>query len=175
MKINWSILDDEMNELKDATIETFDERGNIEGQFEIIFNKMKFGYVDNEIPFGNELLISWFTILNKAINELKKQGYVIFYIPDSPKWLEIQEKENVLFISKLELMERNVDFLITGKNQLNLFRKIKQTDKIKKYEFINCVHSTTTEFINRIWSINKSLRDSDTIRAIIDLDKENMH
>ncbi|WP_459477382.1 hypothetical protein [Clostridium saccharoperbutylacetonicum] len=166
MKINWNILKEDIDKLKENTIETFDMYGNIDGQFEITFDTIKFGYVDTEIPFGNELLLSWFTILIKAVIELNKQGYVVFYLPDTTKWLEIQEKENVLFVSKLELIEKNVDFLITGKNQPNLFNKTNHIDKIEKCKFINCVLNESKEFINYICSINKKLKDSITIKEI---------
>lgn len=166
MEINWSILNDGIDELKEHTAETFDMCGNIDGQFEIIFDTIGFGYVDTEIPFGNELLLSWFTILNKAVSELKKQGYVIFYIPGTPKWLEIQQKENTLLVSKLELIGKSADFLITGKNQLSLFNKISQVDKVEKCEFINCVLSKSKEFISHVCSINESLKDSITLKEI---------
>lgn len=166
MKIDWNILNEGIDELKEHTIETFDMYGNIDGQFEMAFDTIEFGYVDTEIPFGNELLLSWFNILNKAVIELKKQGYVIFYIPGTPKWLEIREEKNILMVSKLELIGKSADFLITGKNQLNLFNKINQVDKVEKCEFINCVLSKSKEFINYVCSINESLKDSVTIKEI---------
>jgi len=170
MKVRFNILEEQLKELKHTTIEEFDDFANIEGQFELIIGNIRFGYVDNEIPFSNELLISWFKILNKVLVELiENSQYVIFYIPDSHKWLEIVVQEDSFNIAEVELIEKDVEFLITNKRCSNLFKYNNKVDIIGKKEFVNCILENTSEFINNISNINEQLIRSKTMQELIEL------
>ncbi|OOM76560.1 hypothetical protein [Clostridium sp. BL-8] len=170
MKIKFNILEDQIEELTHISKEEFDEFGNVEGQFELIIGKIRFGYVDNEIPFSNELLISWFKILNKVLLELMENSrYIAFYIPDALNWLEIMVEEDTFFVKELELVEKSVQFLITNKRCSNLFKESANVDVVKKEEFINCILKSTEEFINNILNINEQLMQSKTMQELIEL------
>lgn len=170
MQIKFNILEEQLKELKYTSVEEFDDFANIEGQFEFIIGNIRFGYVDNEIPFSNELLISWFKILNRVLGELiGNSKYVTFYIPDSHKWLEIEVQGDSINISEAELIDKNVGFLITNKRCSNLFKYSNKVDAIGKKEFINCILENTNKFINNISNINEQLICSKTMQELIEL------
>lgn len=170
MEIRFNILEEQLKELKHTSVKEFDDFANIEGQFEFVIGNIKFGYVDNEIPFSNELLISWFKILNKVLEELiENSNYVIFYIPDSYKWLELEVKGDSISITELKLTEKNVEFLITNKRYSNLFKYSTKVDVIGKKEFFNCILKNTDKFINNVLDINENLICSTTMQELIEL------
>ena len=170
MKIRFNILEEQLQELKYISIEEFDEFANIEGLFEFIIDNIRFGYVDNDIPFSNELLISWFKILNRASMELiENNKCIVSYIPDSNKWLEIEIQGEKIKITELELMEKNVEFLINNQKCSDLFKYSNKIDVIEKKEFINCILENTHKFINNISNINEKLIYSKAMQELISL------
>ena len=172
MEIKFNILEEKLEELKSISNKEFDEWGNIEVQFELIINNIRFGYVDNDVPFANELIISWLKILNNVALKLKNSNRVIFYIPYSTKWLEIIVDKEILNINEIEPIEKNIEFLITDKNYSNLFRYCNKSEIIDKSDFIYCIVGSSRNFINYISDINEDILLSTTMKELINVSLE---
>jgi hypothetical protein len=166
MEINWLVLEEEIKRLRDCELMSFNRCGIVEGQFEIVFEKIRFGYVNKDIPFGNELILLWFKILNKAIIELNHNRYAIFIVPDTPYWLEMDMRDDKIFITKLESEVENINFLVTGERKIDLFNKIGIVDIVEKDKFINLVRIRSKEVINFICHINGRLKNSIGIKEL---------
>lgn len=168
MKNKFNIPEEELEELRSISNKEFDEWCNIEGQFELIINNIRFGYVDNDVPFANELIISWLKILNNVALKLKENSnIVVFYIPDSTRWLEIIVDKEILHINEIEPIEKNIEFLITDKNYSNLFKYCNKSELIDKNDFIYCIVNSSRNFINYISNINEDILLSKTMKELI--------
>ena len=169
MEINWLILEEEVKRLRECELMVFNKAGIIEGQFEIVFEKIRVGYVHKDIPFGNELILLWFKILNKAVIELNHNRYAIFIVPDTPYWLEMDMRDDKILITTLESKVENINFLVTGEKRIDLFNKIGIVDIVEKDKFINLVRIRSKGLINFICHINGRLKNSIGINELSEL------
>lgn len=79
--IKYKISNEIIDDISGLDAKGFDrEYGDLEGQFELNFNGDRQGFVHDDIPFGNELLFSWFKFLNQVALKLSDNDYVAFYV-----------------------------------------------------------------------------------------------
>ncbi|MRX73033.1 hypothetical protein GJU40_12865 [Bacillus lacus] len=158
---------DDIIELDESSFD--DEYGEIYGQFELNFNEYKQGFVHEEIPFGNELLISWFKLINKVVLTLNTNDYVAFPIMETDDyWIELICKEDLISVKKVKDNHHKrtlYEFIIT--KPFEEFSDEWKTTDIKRLEFINEVKLKTKQFIKDVATINKNLLKSQSLNELV--------
>ncbi|MCT4687612.1 hypothetical protein [Vallitalea sp.] len=100
IKIDYKINMDVINNISKSDI---NEISDIEGQFKISFGDNIIGYVDDEIPIYDELLVHWFSLLNKALELMNQESFVALTLPDRyNRWLLFENNENKLKVIYIE-------------------------------------------------------------------------
>lgn len=167
--INYGILDEEKNRiLKLKNIKEFDSNiSEIMGQIELIFNNSKEGFVDNDIPYSGEFLITWFNRLNSVLIQLKTDSFVAMELPDSDNiWLEFKVDNEKVLVSKTRAEKTNIDKFV-----VNLPKRRKELfwcESISKDELVDTIIDTTGSFIKDILSINELLSESKEFKRLKD-------
>ncbi|HEY9060733.1 MAG TPA: hypothetical protein VIO64_09565 [Pseudobacteroides sp.] len=82
--IRYRIPEQVLNEISSLDAIEFDASFNdIEGQIELNFNGNKYGLCHNDVPFGQELLLFWFGLLDTVVTRLEETHYVAMRIPET--------------------------------------------------------------------------------------------
>lgn len=167
--LKYRIPDDAINALSGISAEDFDkEYGDIEGQIEMDFNGKKEGFVNNELPFGRELLVTWIKILNLVVKKLNISNYVAFIIPEMDSiWVEFIHKEGLLRVRKVKDKKKDLDDMIITSPSKYFVTYDWDNVVIDKNDFTEKIMHKTKEFIHDISVINKSLLDSQSIKELV--------
>lgn len=181
MKLNFRIIEEEVDRLKRTTIEEFDKFGNIDTQFLFQINNIIYGVVHNDIPFGQELLITWLERLNNVVKEiLNNKETIVFSVPDINQWIYIRVFKEKLAVNILLPREykyinkeinslddiriiRSIEYVIADYFDEKTFVMLDEETDVEKNEFINSVLIITARLIDEITLINKKLIKSKTI------------
>lgn len=132
----------------------------IEGQVELTFNNTIEGFVDQDIPYDGELIISWFKRFNEVILLLNTSNYVIMKIPDSNRiWLKFQEDENILTVSKIKIIEQQSICNLVRVEPISEIATFWE-ETINKKQFQSEVVRASKELLDTIIAINNILVDS---------------
>lgn len=178
--IEYDILDGEKNRLSSLKeIEEFESDFNtIAGQIHLKFNNEEIGFVDGEIPYDGEFVLTWLQRLNTVIKELQSNTFVTMSIPDSANiWLEFKKIDEMLLVTQIRAKaERYVQESIT-----NIPQKREEccwTEHILIKEFYEKILMTTYRFIKEIVSINELLLAAREVIELVNLfqkTKESVH
>lgn len=175
-KIKYKIFQETLQLLQKMDMQEFDEEfGDIEGQIELNFNGNTEGEVNDCIPFGDELLIEWYTCLNNIVNILKSNEYAAFEVPDTDGiWLEFIDSGNFLKVSEKKLYCDNVTDSIINKPLKDLKNYGWSDVVIDKNEFFASISKSTKDFLNDISKVNDGLLRTESISELIALYKANL-
>lgn len=161
-QIKYEILDDEKKRISGIkNISEFENDFNtVVGQIQLMFNDRVEGFVDKEIPYDGELLITWFQLLNDAILYLKNYRFATIYKPDTDNiWLEFVLKDSSIEVTQIRAEEqKHVENLIE-----NTPRKVSEVlwhESIRKDEFYSTILAETESLIKRILSVNELMSRS---------------
>ncbi|WP_146172225.1 hypothetical protein [Melghirimyces profundicolus] len=156
-----------MEILRKLSVQEFDsEYRDIEGQIELDFCGHKYGYYNQEDPFGDELLITWFVLLNEAASKLNKSNYVALKHIESDVWFEFLDNKDIIKVSLMYIDNTFIDkFIVTAP-----FNNYKYGDwkdvTIKKIDFQIEIQKKTIEFIDSIRKLNQSIIKSQSIKEL---------
>ena len=103
--INYEILEEERNRIMQLNnlMEFQFDINNVMGQIELIFNTTKEGFIDKDIPFSGEFLITWFNRLNEVLIQLKEHSFVEMKLPDSDSiWFEFKLENEEVIVSEIK-------------------------------------------------------------------------
>lgn len=157
--IEYEILEHEKNRLSSFKgIEEFESDFNtIVGQIHLVCNSEEIGFVDREIPYDGEFILTWLQRLNTVILELQSNTFVTMSIPDSANiWLEFKKMDKMILVTQIRAKaERHVQ-----ESVINIPQKREEccwTEHILIKEFNEKILMTTDRFIKEIVSINKLL------------------
>ncbi|MCK4261366.1 MAG: hypothetical protein KAX49_20515 [Halanaerobiales bacterium] len=178
--IKYKIIDD-IEKLKKIDEKYFehDLAGEIRGLILLDFNSNLVGFYDDSLPIHvaeifEELLVLWFTLLNKVIHKLTESKYVaLSLIENNSTWIEFRVDNTYLKVSMISMKfyEDNIPLIITEPNKHIEYLEWKNI-KITREEFVNEVISKTDLFIQFIEQINPSLLESFSIKELIKLLKK---
>jgi hypothetical protein len=161
--LKYRICDED---LVDRSLENFDDDGIIEGQLELIFNNKNFGFCDKDIPFGHDLLVLWFKMLNHAKNKIKS-GKKYVAVPDieSSVWIEFISDRRHITVNLITLkLESFTGYVLTDPIEPEYYHW--RGAVIGKDELISEIESKTIQFVNDVVSLNPSLKDSKVLREL---------
>lgn len=169
--INYNISDEYKHLLSTIHHESFEtDYGDIEGQFELIFNGYHQGYIDDSIPYGYELLISWFKILNDSSIKLCDNDYVAFSILETDEyWIQMETIGDFINIKKMKdtISKRDVTELIVTSRFKEFIEWDWQGITIPKTAFITEVKKKTKLFLHEVTQINRNLLKSKCLHDLL--------
>ena len=178
--IEYQILDNEKKRLSNLkAIEEFESNFNtIVGQMQLVCNGEEIGFVDREIPYDGDFILTWLQRLNTVVIELQSNIFTAMSIPDSANiWLEFKKTDKIISVSEIRTKaEMHVQDFVT-----NIPQKREEcfwTEHILIKEFIEEILMTTDRFIKEIVSINELLL---TAKEVVELEnlyhiaKESLH
>ncbi len=161
--LKYRICDED---LADRSVDDFDNDDILEGQLELVFNDKNFGYCDEDIPFGHELLVTWFKLLNHAKNKIKSgEKYVAIPDIESLRWFEFISVGTDIRVNLIKSRLKNFSDLVFTEPiepEYYIWRDV----VIGKDEFISEIESKTKQFIDDVISLNPSLRDSKVLKEL---------
>jgi hypothetical protein len=174
-KLRFAILNDEKDELSNITdLEKYEvEFGEIEGQLELNFEDKKYGFVDESIPFGNELLILWFRELNKVVLNLQSHTYVAFKIPETDShWYEFLIEDKFVIINEVKSVTTKGLYHLVITEPLIKESLVWNNVKIKRDVFQNEIIEVTEKLLEEITLINGKLIELKAVKELIRLNKQ---
>lgn len=166
--INYEILEEERNRIMQLNnlMEFQLDMNNVMGQIELIFNNTKEGFIDKDIPFSGEFLITWFNRLNDVLIQLKESSFVEMELPDSDSiWFEFKLKNEEVLVSEIKAeKEMHIEKFIVNepKKRIELFWQ----ESISKDELFNTILDTTNNFMKDILAINELLAESKEFKEL---------
>ncbi len=154
LDIKYNIAEDDIKFIKNLNVRNIDDFTCLEGQFEIKIGENSIGYVDEKIKMYNELLIFWFSMLNKSILILEKNNHVIMAIPDrDKKWFVFDRKDDDLVV-KLVITKKNLPKELISTAYLQNIDKVFWEEKISYNLLKNMLVKKTNKIINDLEIIN---------------------
>lgn len=155
--IEYEILEEEKARL--SNVKEF-ELDNIAGQMRLVFNDKEIGFVDKEIPYDGELLLTWFQKLNEVIIQLRASDFITMWLPDSTNiWLEFKSISKIILISKIRAeAENHIEKTIT--NVPKKREEIFWSESIEKENFLEEVFESTNKLIQESILLNRLLLES---------------
>ena len=111
--IDYGILEDTKEEIQELSKENFKDNPEIYGQFELKLDNYIIGYVDEEIPFENELVLTWFNFFTESCKNILTNSYSIFCVIDLKDfWLELKKEKNEIRINRKKPIQQEIPFLM---------------------------------------------------------------
>lgn len=167
-KINYNILEDTKKEIEEFSYEEFKQNNEIYGQFEFQLSNLTIGYVDKDIPFENELVLTWIKFLTESCKNLIIDSYSIFCVVDLNNfWLEFNKVDTNIVINRKKQKEPNIPFLISNTKKLDLFdTNSEQLDILPELEFLMEINRNSKRFIEMFKNLNETLLDMEVLKDI---------
>jgi hypothetical protein len=168
--INYEILEEEEDRISKLNnlLEFESDVNTVMGQIQLIFNNTEEGFVDKDIPYSGEFLITWFKRLNDVLIQLKEYAFVAMKLPDSDNiWLEFKLNNEEVLISEIKA-EKEIhleNFIV------NLPKKRSEffwCESISKDELFNTILDTTKNFMKDVLAINQLLAESKEFKELED-------
>lgn len=164
-----------VDDLKTWTSKKFDEEGDLEGFFEIIFNGHSYGYFHSG-PLGSDecgfdLLTNWFERLLNLVLLLRTSDYVaIRDIESYNTWLQfVKTHSNVVVVSIIENENKSgLNDIVTSRFDTVTYpdwRDLAVSLEELKQEII----TKTEMFIEELQMLNMQLVDSNRIKVLFRL------
>lgn len=166
--VNYVIHNEEIKRiLQISNIQEFEDDVNtIMGQIQLIFNKVEEGFIDKDIPYEGEFLITWFKLLNDVLIQLKGTQFVAMNLPDRDNvWLEFNLKNEEVIVSKIKA-EKEMHIKTFIVNSPKIREELFWCEIISKYELYKTVLESTRNFIKDILSINELLAESKEVKEL---------
>lgn len=166
--IDYQILEEEKRRLSSIkNIKEFEmDFNNIEGQIQLTCNDKKIGFVNKEVSYAGELLITWFQKLNEVIIQLRTNEFVTMWIPDSADiWLEFLAIKKIIVVSQIKAeTEMHIKKTVTNipKTNTDFF----WSENISREEFLSTVLGSTNEFLRDIISLNELLGETKEVMKL---------
>ena len=167
--LDYLILEEEIERLSNITeIEEFEQDLNtVLGQIQIVFNNEKEGFVDKDIPLGNEFLITWFKRFDDVLIQLRSNEIVALNMPHRDSvWLEFQMKNKFIEVSKVKAAKQNNVYNFIETKPVNR-AEILWKQAIKKEPFFKEILNKTENLLKDILLINPILAESVEIKALL--------
>jgi len=171
-KINYRITDS-FEEIRSLSSEDF----HIEGFFEMVFNKNRYGNYHNKIlkdgEQGLESITSWLERLLRACFILLSSDYLLISDVESYNiWVEFRKKGDLIFASVIEAekVDGSSDLEIVQLTEVNYPNW--SNEQISFDELVNEVISKTEAFISEVCRINENLQYSRMINALIEMKRK---
>ena len=167
-KINWGILDEEKRRISQIKhIDEFENNLNtIVGQFRIDINNITEGFVDTDIPYDGEFIVTWLQLLNDAIQYISLYSFASIYEPDTDNvWMEFSLEKNIIQVSQIRAeQQKYVEKFIEKTPRKPI--KYYWCDRILKNEFQSTVLCVTKDFIDYILELNEIMSQSKEIKLL---------
>lgn len=165
-KIGYEILEEVIQDIQGISSFEFDEDfHNIRGQILIQFNQKYIGLVQ----IGDELLVTWFQLLNQLVIHLQNDHYFSFLIPDTyNSWLQFEKNGNQIIVSEFKSIEQVTELVMYKPNNLNrdyVWREV----LMDGIDFYYKIFDVTDNFISEIIKINIELINSKTLKELMEL------
>lgn len=159
--IRYRIPLEVIDELKILTATEFDkDYTDIDGQIKILFSDKCYGFYDEEYDSSDELLMWWFSLLNKVAKTLGKSNYVAMRIPETyDSYFVFRKHKNTLLVSFERSTNTLNKSLVIQKPLGKVYQHIWAVE-IKYDEFKNSVYNAIKSFINSVDSINNEILES---------------
>lgn len=170
-------ITDNLDELKELSYDYFDkEWNNISGFIEVIIGNYKEGYYhenslqDGEI--GGEWLNWWLSLFCRSANNLQKNKYVAFLVPETTnRWLEFSLIDDVV-VFNLALEEKHINNKVFICEKCNNFTYYEPMDyKIKFNDFICEIDNSVKRFIDDLKFINMDLLETKMVKELLNLSR----
>lgn len=169
-KVEYGILDEEKKRIAEVrNISEFEKDLNtVVGQIEIIFNDRQLGFVEMDVPYDGEYLITWFKWFNEVIFYLKNFGFATMYESDTDNfWLEFLLKDNIIEVREIKADDNNIKGYVHNTPLKAI--EVEWNESIRRDEFYSAILDKTENLINTILSLNKLMAES---QEVIDLQKK---
>jgi hypothetical protein len=168
--IRYRILEDEIREISSLDAEEFDaEFNDIEGQIELNFNGNKYGLYHEQVPFGQELLLFWFGLLNSVATKLRKAHYVAMSIPETAaSFFEFVKSGEVLKISLVTVATPDINGFIVESPLSDVVQYGWKDTQVLVQDFQCEVSQKIEELLKELEAINPELLKSKRIRRFIE-------
>ncbi|WP_379127247.1 hypothetical protein [Paenibacillus sp. sgz500958] len=161
-QIEYEILDCEIKRISivNDLYEFENDLNTIVGQIQLKFNGREEGFVDRDIPYEGEFLITWVQLLNEAIVYLKEYGFATIFKPDSDNiWFEFALHDNIVEVSKIRAEKQKL--------VPNMIEKVPHAQSeffwsefVTIEEFYETILTVSEKLLKHIGSINKLILDS---------------
>lgn len=166
--VRYLMLDDEIERIREIkSISDFEnDIDTVVGQIQLSFTNNSIGFVDEDIPYNGEFIVTWLRLLNEAVVFLEEYGFATIHEPDSDNiWLEFQKSEEELSVKrakvdKQKLVLSHIEKL--PKNYVEVFWK----DKVSKREFYNSIQKVTNDFLVEISKVNPLIKQSNDLQKL---------
>jgi hypothetical protein len=175
-KINFRIIED-IEYLKKMDVKQFDQEGDLEGFFQLIFNQIEEGHYHdaplNEGEEGYELILLWFELLFIVLFKLEEKNYVAVKEPESYNtWIEFVKEaglDNILNVSIVEYEPEVAPPLVITEPICNPVYPDWKNEKITLEQFRKELVSKAKLLVAMLKEINPSFLQSQRISKIISL------
>lgn len=169
--IKYEILDDERQMLREINSleEIESELFNVRGQLELTFNNSKDGFVDNEIPYSGEPLITWFSRLNEVLFQLMENSFIEMELPASyDMWYEFKIENEDVLVSEVRVEDEDYieEFIVSTPKKQN---EVLWEECISKDELYCRVLDVTNNFIKDILMINGLFSQTNEVKQLKEL------
>ena len=174
-EIKFKVLDS-VELLKRIDLVQFENEysSDIRGLLSLNFNENIYGFFDENLPnevegMFEELLISWFQLLNKVVRNFNEHTYIALKtLEDAFTWIEFSVKgKNTLIVSliNVEPSTGSMDFIVTKPFESFSYSNWGDVE-IPIEEFSNEVINKTKLLIHFIRETNSNLLQSKSIREL---------
>lgn len=166
--IDYGILEDTKEEIQELSKENFKDNPEIYGQFELKLDNYIIGYVDEEIPFENELVLTWFNFFTESCKNILTNSYSIFCVIDLKDfWLELKKEKHEIRINRKKPIQQEIPFLISKKSEEEYFNSDSEKLMIlSEIDFFTEIYIKGKNFIDTIEELNKELLDIEVLANI---------
>ncbi|WP_432663380.1 hypothetical protein R9X47_22715 [Wukongibacter baidiensis] len=167
--INYLVLDDEKERL--SSIKDFRDFENdmdtVVGQIQLSFTNNSIGFVDIDIPYDGEFIVTWLRLLNEAIIYIEKYNFATIYEPDTNNlWLEFYSYNERIKVTRTRVEHQKIVPSHIEKSPQNHIETL-WNDNVSKRVFYDVILKVTSEFINEIKSLNPIVVNSRNLRKLI--------
>ena len=169
-EIRYRIPEEEISEISSLDAAELDaEFNDIEGQIELKFNGNKYGLCHEQVPFGQELLLFWFGLLNSVATKLRKAHYVAMSIPETAaSFFEFVRSGEFLKVSLVTVATSNSTSFILESPLSDVVQYDWKDTRILVQDFQCEVSQKIEELLKELETINPELLKSKCVRRFIE-------
>jgi len=169
-EIRYRIPEEVLNEISSLDATEFDtEFNDIEGQIELNFNGNKYGFCHEQVPFGQELLLFWFGLLNSVATKLRKAHYVAMWIPETAaSFFEFVRSGEFLKISLVTVARPNGKGFVVESPLSDVVQYDCKEIQVLVQDFQCEVSQKIEELLKELETINPELLKSEHISLFIE-------
>lgn len=169
-KINFRFVDEDIEQFRIINYNKFDkDYGDICGQIELIFDGQTVGFYDDEVPFGNELILNWFCRLNEVLVSFSNgdsSHYFAVNIMGTEQWIEFVKGEQLKVSLIKSATQIGVQGFTINRPLLHVDYKEWEGIIIEYVEFKNEIINSTVKLLQQIKELNSDLLISNKLSRI---------